>query len=277
MSDNKFTGEHLLTHVEKSPKAVALHDKPAWLAIFKSNYCVEDPVGSSPHLGADDKSNDKEALARFYDTFIAPNHINFEVAHDIVNGMHVVRDLTVRTQMSDKLTIGVPMHLLYELEEEDGALKIKRLAAHWELLPMIGQVLSSGFACLPVLFALSARMFRFQGLSGVLGFSKAVFSVGDKGKNLVEDFFADLNQKHTERLLEYLEDVEGIEFGESFMKKDALEHWNFDHFEIGKMIAAGNIISVSFIVRVENETDSGVAFFEFNHDHDKFLHVHFYY
>ena len=93
-------------------------------------------MGSPAHIGNELVGN--KALGRFYDTFIAPNKIEFEVAKDSVNGNLVVRDLNVHTTMST-LKLIVPMHLLYELEEEQGIYRIKRLAAHWELMPMMSQ------------------------------------------------------------------------------------------------------------------------------------------
>ncbi len=46
----EFTPADCLTVVEKSPAAVALHDKAAWLSLFARYNIVEDPVGSRPHL-----------------------------------------------------------------------------------------------------------------------------------------------------------------------------------------------------------------------------------
>lgn len=111
-----------LALVEKSPEAVAVHDKNAWLALFAQYHVVEDPVGSTAHVGGiyDGKSGLRGTakLARFFDTFIAPNKICFEVTKDIVCDTHVLRDLTIHIAMSDKVQVHVPMHLLYELCEE---------------------------------------------------------------------------------------------------------------------------------------------------------------
>ncbi len=262
----------LLDHVEKSPKAVGVHDKAAWLDIFAEDYSVEDPVGSTPHTG--EAAN--EAISRFYDTFIAPNDIHFNVAHDIVNDMHVVRDLTVHTGMSEKLKAEVPMHLLYQLKEVNGELRIHRLAAHWELMPMMGQVFSNGFAAFPVLSSLTARMFRYQGVGGILGFSRAAFNVGNKGKRIVDQYFEDLNQKHMDRVLKHIEKVDTIMFGEKPYTHDDVNNMNFDHFETGKMIAAGNFVTVSFMVHIEGLALSGVAFFEFDKGAKHIVSLRFY-
>jgi len=111
--------EELLAQVQKSPAAVAIHDKTAWMSIFAKYHVVEDPVGSKPHIGGvyDAASGQRGhgALSRFFDTFIAPNKISFDVKRDRVCGNHVARDLTINIQMSEKVHAQVPMHLVYEL------------------------------------------------------------------------------------------------------------------------------------------------------------------
>lgn len=171
--------EQLINIVEASPEAVAIHDKVAWMAIFAQYHVVEDPVGSKPHIGglydATNGVRGHGALSRFYDTFIAPNKISFAVDQDYVLNNHVVRDLTIHLEMSDSVQAQVPMHLLYELTEENDQWKILRLGAHWELVPMVMQLLGKGLAAVPVLSALTWRMLKLQGLSGMLGFSQAAF------------------------------------------------------------------------------------------------------
>ncbi len=144
---------------------------------------VNDPVGSRPHRGRD-------AIERFYDTFIAPNTINFHVENDIVAGMTVVRDLSLETIMSTGATVDVPMHLRYDLVDEDGALKIARLAAHWELGPMIGQLLRTGTKGLAASMKLTPQLVAHQGLSGIVGFMGGLRGVGRKGKHLAADALA---------------------------------------------------------------------------------------
>ncbi len=74
--------DELLAAVERSPRAVAAHDRDAWVQVFTADGRVEDPVGSSPHLGHDQ-------IYRFYDTFIGPREIKFHRDLDIVNGRSV--------------------------------------------------------------------------------------------------------------------------------------------------------------------------------------------
>ncbi len=75
--------------VRSSPAAVAAHDKEGWIALFDTDYVIEDPVGWRPVRGGD--------ISAFWDAFIAPNDIRFDVHHDWIDGLHVVRDVTVVT------------------------------------------------------------------------------------------------------------------------------------------------------------------------------------
>ena len=48
LTEEGFTEADCLALVERSPAAVAVHDKAAWLALFARYNLVEDPVGSAP-------------------------------------------------------------------------------------------------------------------------------------------------------------------------------------------------------------------------------------
>lgn len=160
---SKPTAEQLLAAAKASPAAVAAHDREAWVGLFASDGQVNDPVGSRPHQG-------RGAIQRFYETFIAPNTIIFHVDHDIVCGMSVVRDLAIETIMSTGAALRVPMHLRYDLMEEGGTLKIHRLYAHWELAPMMAQMMGLGAKGLWTSTRLGVQMMHHLGLGGALGF-----------------------------------------------------------------------------------------------------------
>lgn len=178
--DVVHTTEELLAAVQGSPDAVAVHDRVAWVELYARGGIVNDPVGSRPHQG-------KDAIERFYDTFIAPNTINFHVEHDMVSGMSVVRDLSLETIMSTGATLNVPMHLRYDLVDEDGQLKIARLAAHWELATMIGQLLRAGISGLVASAKLTPQLLGNQGIGGAIGFLGGLRGVGRRGKKAASD------------------------------------------------------------------------------------------
>ncbi|MBK6288403.1 MAG: nuclear transport factor 2 family protein [Gammaproteobacteria bacterium] len=170
----------VLAFVERSPAAVARHDRAAWIALFAADCVIEDPVGSRPHI-----AGDRRVIERFYDTFIEPNIIEFRHGRDYVAGLQVLRDLSLEIRMAPRVVIRVPMYLVYELCREGGELRIRRLAAHWELRPMLMQLLRCGIRGLPPALALGWRMIRLQGPGGTLGFMRAWRSVGTAGKSAV--------------------------------------------------------------------------------------------
>ncbi|QBJ98051.1 transporter [Rhodococcus sp. ABRD24] len=184
------TAQEILDLARQSPTAVAEHDKTAWLGLFADRHVVEDPVGGRPVLGGlfDRRTGRRggDPLARFWDTFIAPNEIRFHVEHDdIVSGLNVVRDVTIETGLGGGVVAKAPMHLLYETTLDEGAPRIRRIAAHWEVAPMFAQVAGVDAAKLRVAAGMSARMLRLQGLGGALAFGLAVRSVGERGKQAV--------------------------------------------------------------------------------------------
>lgn len=179
-----FDREQLITHVARSPKLCAAHDKAGWLGLFASDGQVNDPVGSTPHDG-------RQQLDNFYETFIAPNQLSFNVSNDVVCGMSVMRDLDILSVMSTGVRVTVPMHLRYELVEEGGALKIRRLYAHWELPAMLKQQMGSLNGILTS-FQLTPRMLRYQGVAGVVGFMRGLGGNGRAGKATASTFLAAL-------------------------------------------------------------------------------------
>ncbi|MBB5918205.1 hypothetical protein BJY24_007117 [Nocardia transvalensis] len=170
----------LLATVERSPQAVAAHDRAAWVGLFADGARVEDPVGSRPHRGT-------AAIERFYDTFIAPNGIAFRIEQDVVCGMAVYRDLAIETTMSTGVTLRVPMHLRYDVAQVGGELKITELHAHWELPVMIGQLLAAGVPGLTAAAKLAPQLLGNQGIGGALGFARGFVRVGAAGKRAATD------------------------------------------------------------------------------------------
>ncbi len=272
--------EELIAIVQQSPDAVAIHDKLGWMAIFANNHVVEDPVGSMPHLSDAGSDNPHGALSRFYDTFIAPNSLSFDIANDAVCGTHVMRDLTINLSMSDKVDASVPMHLLYELTEEDGTYKVARLAAHWEFVPMIMQLLKKGFPALPVLASLTVRMFKHQGLMGTLGFSKAAMNIGRAGKQQVLAFERAVASSEAAALSRLFEEngLIHLPYGSPPIKASAF----FDEFtgdiKFTKLLVAGNGVTATVTVKGSqlDNNHHGVAVFKMNRKSLKITELFFY-
>jgi hypothetical protein len=268
----------LLETAINSPRAVAAHDRNSWMNLFAEYHVVEDPVGSRPHIGGIFDKSDNErgrgALGRFFDTFIAPNDIVFLVDRDIVCDRHVVRDLTIEIRMAPTVIVRVPMHLLYELIEEKGQLKIQRLAAHWELGTMLKQVARPSAAHLRINNELGLRMLKLQGLSGVGGFMRALSSVGEAGKKSVRRFAECLEQQDKSGLSSLLSTDVRIEipYGSDPVGIDLLLAAG-QQLTLTKMLAAGDAVTASFLL---NNQHRGVAFFYFNRRSMKICRAVFY-
>lgn len=172
-----------LAAVERSPAAVAVHDRDAWVGAFTFDGVVEDPVGSQPHRGT-------TAITRFYNTFVGPRDIAFHRDVDIVVGATVIRDLELEVQMAAGLTLRIPAYLRYHLEEDAGELKIAELSAFWELPTMVGQFLKGGVRSVPAGLQLSRGLLINQGAVGALGFLGGFRGVGPAGKRRFGEFLA---------------------------------------------------------------------------------------
>jgi hypothetical protein len=282
VTSNLFNAADCLALVERSPAAVANQDKAAWLALFAHYNIIEDPVGSSPHISGiyDSRTGYRGAdrLSRFFDTFIAPNSIRFQVERDVVCGLHVVRDLTIEITMSPQVVVRVPVHLLYELTIEEGELKVLRLAAHWELWSMLKQQAASGWAFLHVGNASAARMLRYQGIGGMVGFMRALSSVGAAGKEQVARFARYFNQG------------DGVALGSLFARPDieiAFPHAGLrlsiidcarqgGEISMTKLLAAGNVVTATVVYQRVDQTLQGVAIFELDRRSLRIVALSFY-
>lgn len=268
MTSKHFTETDCLALARRSPEAVAAHDQAAWMQLFARYSVVEDPVGSAAHFNGifDARSGYRSAdrLRRFYETFIAPNTIRFHVDRDIVCGLHVVRDLTIEITMAPQVVVRVPMHLLYELTIEDDELKIFRLAAHWELWPMLQQQMTAGWRSLKVGNAAAVRMVRQQGIAGMAGFMRALRSVGAAGKVQAERFAQYFNTGDTEALASLFAAPDIlIAFpyaGRQISVTDCAREGG--ELSFGKLLAAGNVVSATVVYNRSGKHIHGVMFFE---------------
>lgn len=176
----------LLDAVNASPAAVATHDKAAWLQLFDSTFHLEDPVGSRP-------VRDQVRLAQFYESFIAPNTILFHTGRDYIgqDSPHcysVWRDLSLEIALSSDVRVTVPMHLHYQLlQQQDGSLRVRRLAAHWALWPMIKQLAPYGIKAIPTACKLTANIWRNLGWFGLSGFGLALLTPASAHEKLLEE------------------------------------------------------------------------------------------
>ncbi|MFD3704598.1 nuclear transport factor 2 family protein [Nocardia sp. NPDC058658] len=253
------TDEDLLAAVRESPRAVAAHDKVAWVGLFAENAEVHDPYGSRAHVGV-------EAISRFYNVFIAPNTIDFHVHRDLVAGHMVVRDLLIETRMSTGATVSVPMHLRYDLVGTDDGWRIARLAAHWELRVMVARLLRTVPAGLLAGVKLGPQLVGELGVGGAMGMMRALGGVGGAGKRVVGRLFDAGDPDGVRALLDERAVIEMPAGNPVSVAEfaDLARDMQWD-----KMIAAGRTVSVS--VRVG--ASQGVAFVDFAPDRPRITAV----
>ncbi len=277
--------EQVLALAKESPALVAAHDKAGWLALFGQSAVIEDPVGSAPHRRSGAASlrglPGDDPLDRFYETFIAPNDVHMESSLDVVAGSMAARDVVISTRMSTGITVVVPTYLLYETTEEGGALRLKRLAAHWELPRMSWQVLSTGPRGLFTMTAVSYRMLRVQGLMGMLGYSRGmVQGIGAHGRDAVQRFASAVRARDVQTLAELFE-------------RDAVVEWPAEkaiptmeilsrvpagmEFGIERPISSGWVTAFRFAVGTSNgHRRPGIGFFRFNPTTKRIEHARFF-
>lgn len=181
------TPQQCMEVVEASPARVGARNKPAWLDLFAADAVVEDPVGTRPHhAGARPRGRDGEdELGRFYEVFIAPNEIHFDVKHNLVAPPWVARDVRIHTKLPNGYRVEVPAHILYEVCLEESIPKIRHLAAYWELRSMPKLALSGGFKGLMAVNRQTFRMLRIQRLGGMAGYLRGFRTLGRRGRPLV--------------------------------------------------------------------------------------------
>ncbi|EKT78151.1 hypothetical protein WSS_A33965 [Rhodococcus opacus M213] len=248
------TEAELLAVVGRSPSAVAVHDRAAWVGLFSDGARVNDPVGSRPHVGT-------AAIARFYDTFIAPNSITFHVTRDVVCGMSVVRDLDLETRMSTGVVLTVPMHLRYDLVVESGVVAVDGLYAHWELPVMIAQLARAGWRGAAASVKLAPQLLSNQGVLGVTGFMRGLRTVGRPGRNAATGFLVAVRSQDTAAMSERLAPGAVLELSPGTPLSLSQFAESLRELQWSKMIVAGRTVTAS----VRAVAWEGVALLEFAH------------
>ncbi len=244
-----FDREACLACVSKSPAAVAVKDKSAWLSLFTEQGVIEDPVGSRPQADAD-------ARAAFWEAFIAPNVIEFEVQHDTVAYPDVWRDLNIHIQMSPRCRITAPMHLRYRLSEVDGELKIDHLQAYWEMALLTRGVMRSG----PAGWWAGTKMFigilRHLGAGGAMGFLQGRKNRGLSGKRQLQQQLQLLRQGQPDESLAF--ELNGVSSSAGTLQ-ELLRRQRWD-----KWIACGDFCTGSLLPREQADERRGIVRGEFD-------------
>lgn len=171
-----------LAHALASPAAVAAKDKGAWLGLFAEGGSVHDPVGTpacakgAHTLGGGRlvRADGQDDLARFYDCFIAPNTLHFEVHRDLVAGRRVVRDVTIHVTGPSGVPAAVPAHLVYTMADGTGAVRIERMEAFWQSADVMRTVRRAGARGVAATVLNVWHLVRSFGLAGTGAYLRGV-------------------------------------------------------------------------------------------------------
>lgn len=122
-------GHPARTASQRSMEAVHGKTREAWLELFADDALIEDPVGVSP-LDPEGKGHrGKAAISAFWDTFIGPNHISFDIRHSYAAGNEVANVGTITTRMPDGTRAIAEGVFVYKVNDQG---KIVSLRAFWE-------------------------------------------------------------------------------------------------------------------------------------------------
>lgn len=113
----------------RSREAVHAGDRAAWLALFRDDALVQDPVGPSPLDESGEGHRGIEAIGGFWDTVIAPNPVRMELRASHAGGSEVANELTISTSFPDGSRAVVDVVAIYSVDA-DGL--IESLRAFWE-------------------------------------------------------------------------------------------------------------------------------------------------
>lgn len=113
----------------RSRAAVHGSDRNAWLALFRDDAVVQDPVGVSPLDETGEGHHGTEAIAAFWDNVIGRNPVRMHLRASHACGDEVANELTIVTTFPDGSSAVVDVVAVYLVDEEG---LIRLLRAFWE-------------------------------------------------------------------------------------------------------------------------------------------------
>jgi len=127
-----------------SIKYVMAKDREAWLALYRDDAVVADPVGKSPFDPEGKGHVGKEAIAAFYDNVIANSNAVITAGERRSSGDHwcAVPMMAVSEIVEGKSTT-VDMICIYEVDDDGLIVSMK---AYWAWSEMERQLKELGFA-----------------------------------------------------------------------------------------------------------------------------------
>lgn len=114
---------------KKSVSAVMRGEKDEWLSLFTDDAVVQDPVGVSPLDPTGEGHKGKEAIAKFWDTIIAPGKVEVVVRESHPCGNECANVATITNTMDNGMIIKTDLVAVYKVNKEGKLLSIK---AYWD-------------------------------------------------------------------------------------------------------------------------------------------------
>jgi ketosteroid isomerase-like protein len=120
-----------------SMRNVHAKNRAGWLALFADDAVIEDPVGVSPLDPSGRGHRGKEAIARFWDTVIAPGNVEMRVRESYASGDECANVVSLVNRMPGGIEIGTDCVIVYRV---DAAGRIVSLRAYWEFEKVAAQL-----------------------------------------------------------------------------------------------------------------------------------------
>jgi steroid delta-isomerase len=121
-----------------SMRNASLGNKSDWLALFRDDAVVRDPVGKSPFDAVGDGHKGIRAIESFWDTVIGPANLTLTPVKRYPSGdRHCAVEIRIENDLGNDLKTRMDMMVTYEV---DGEGKIKELAAYWSWDEMTKQL-----------------------------------------------------------------------------------------------------------------------------------------
>ncbi|MFA5055163.1 MAG: hypothetical protein WC562_03185 [Dehalococcoidia bacterium] len=274
--------DKIIALVNASPDLVGKHDREGWLNLFSTNAIVQDPVGAGPNRKGKDMRKGKDALGRFYDIFIGPNTIKFDVHQDIVVGDEMMREVSINTTLPNSAITIVHCFLLYKVVEEGGQLKIESLRAHWNFgKNAISLMTKNGLKGMTGSAMQFYTMIKVQGLKRIIEYLGAMYKgILGKGIKSANAFAAAVNAKDEAAFTKMFDSGATIEFpvgSKAIPASDFLKGAGKDvKLEIKNLRSGGWFTSGSVDVTAGGSSKHGAVFFEFSPKTKKIISARFF-
>ena len=273
---------NIIALVNASPDLVGKHDRQGWLDLFSTNAIVQDPVGAGLNRKGKDMRKGKDALGRFYDIFIGPNKIVFDVHQDVVVGDEMMREVSINTTLPNGAITIVHCFLIYKIVAENGQPKIESLRAHWDFgKNAISLMKNNGIKGMTGSTVQFYTMIKVQGLKRIIEYLGAMYKgILKKGIKSANAFAAAVNAKDEAAFAKLFDTGATIEFpvgSKAIPAGDFLKGAGKDvKLELKNLRSGGWFTSGAVDAKGGGLDKHGAVFFEFSPKSKKIISARFF-